>query len=177
MISAGSRCQNCVLSLQALSGDGGAAAAGAWRVGATFQLERVGFVVVDPDTTQRGGGGGGGGGLVLTLTCALRAVGGFGAADAPADAGAVEKLDARKAAQAQQLADKAAKAKLDPAAMFRGATGIASLDEEYKGKFSKFDEHGVPTHDGVGEPLPKNKIKGLQKDWKKQKALFEKGPK
>ena len=39
--------------------------------------------------------------------------------------------------------------------------------------YSKFDEQGIPTHNAAGEELSKNAIKGLKKDWEKQKKLFE----
>ena len=39
--------------------------------------------------------------------------------------------------------------------------------------YSLFDEHGVPTHGAAGEKLSKSAYKKLQKDWEKQKKLFE----
>jgi len=40
--------------------------------------------------------------------------------------------------------------------------------------YSAFDEAGIPTHDAEGQPLAKNKLKSLQKEYAKQKELNEK---
>ena len=58
--------------------------------------------------------------------------------------------------------------------MFSGESGIASLDDEHRGKYSKWDESGVPTHDSGGEPLPKSRCKKLKTEFEKQKKLFGK---
>ena len=39
--------------------------------------------------------------------------------------------------------------------------------------YSQFNEDGVPTHDAAGEKLSKAAFKKLQKEWEKQKRLFE----
>ena len=56
----------------------------------------------------------------------------------------------------------------------KGESGIASLDDEHRGKYSKWDESGVPTHDSGGEPLPKSRCKKLKTEFEKQKKLFGK---
>ena len=38
------------------------------------------------------------------------------------------------------------------------------LAEEYKGKYSKFNEKGTPTHDADGNELTKSALKKLEKD-------------
>ncbi len=52
---------------------------------------------------------------------------------------------------------------LDPKDMFKSQTDL----------YSQFDENGVPTHDAKGEKISKSAYKKLQKDWEKQKKLFE----
>ena len=57
--------------------------------------------------------------------------------------------------------------------MFKGDTGIASLDAEYTGKFSAWDAEGMPTMLTGGEPVGKSALKKLKKEWDKQKKIFE----
>jgi len=40
--------------------------------------------------------------------------------------------------------------------------------------YSNWDEGGIPTHDAKGEPVSKSLRKKLQKEWDKQKKLYEK---
>lgn len=56
------------------------------------------------------------------------------------------------------------KAKVPPEQLFRTITDL----------YSAFNEQGLPTHDKAGEPLPKNVIKKLQKDYDRQKEVHEK---
>lgn len=110
------------------------------------QFERLGFFVVDYDTTDSK--------FVFNRTVTLRD-------SAPkAEAGS----RSRKEEQMRQLAEKEAKKSLNPVDMFKGMTDL----------YSAFDADGVPTHNAAGEPLTKNAIKKLRKDWEKQKKLFEK---
>lgn len=68
----------------------------------------------------------------------------------------------RKETLMAQLAKKEALKSLDPREMFRD-------DPQY----TKFDEDGVPTHGKDQEPLAKNAVKKLKKEWAKQKRFFE----
>jgi len=147
-----------------------------------FQFERVGVFVVDKGsgcTEDCGGGGGGGEGggsrrLVMNRTVALKvskaaaeaAAGGATSTSNPPEALAKEAK--RKADQAAALAAKLALEAVDPKDMFK------RRGSEHFGKYSAFDEDGVPTHDAEGEPLPKSQVKKLKKDWVKQKKNFEK---
>ena len=45
---------------------------------------------------------------------------------------------------------------------------------KYKGKYSKFDEDGVPTHDGEGEALTKSAKKKLLKEYRRHKDRHDK---
>mmetsp|Transcript_25494 Transcript_25494/g.55834 ORF Transcript_25494/g.55834 Transcript_25494/m.55834 type:complete len:303 (-) Transcript_25494:5-913(-) len=47
---------------------------------------------------------------------------------------------------------------------------------EYEGKYSQYDERGVPTHSVDGEALAKSAIKKLEKLYTTQLKKFEKGP-
>jgi len=39
--------------------------------------------------------------------------------------------------------------------------------------YSQFDASGIPTHDAQGNELSKSTVKKLQKDWEKQKKLYD----
>jgi len=58
------------------------------------------------------------------------------------------------------------KGKLDPAIMF--TTG------EFEGKYTQYDERGVPTHDEASAELPKSQKKKLEKLYAAQVKKFEK---
>jgi cysteinyl-tRNA synthetase len=77
---------------------------------------------------------------------------------------AKEAKEKQKAEAAAKQAEREAKARVPPQEMF------IKLTDQY----SKFDEQGIPTHDKAGEPLPKNALKKLQKEWEKQKEAYEK---
>jgi len=121
-----------------------------------FQFERKGFFVIDIEATRDK--------LVFNRIVSLRE-------DVPSkpstqkSAKEIEKLDARKALQAKQIALKQARLKISPENLFKEA-------EEYKGLYSTFGEDGIPTHDATGEKLSKSAIKSLKKDQAKHvKAL------
>ncbi|CAM9224184.1 unnamed protein product [Choristocarpus tenellus] len=115
--------------------------------GTCFQMERIGFFVVDPDTS--------GDRLVINRTITLREAVGKGTA-APGKS--------RKEEQARQLAEKEARKNTPPEELFTGQTDL----------FSAFDIDGVPTHDKEGKAFSKSAIKKFRKDWDKQKKLYEK---
>jgi len=121
----------------------------------TFQLERVGYFTVDPDSTKEK--------LVLNRVVTLKEGGvkkeeGEGGGDGG-------KGKSRKEEQARQLAEKEARKNLDPKEMFK----VEGESEKYGG----FDEDGVPTKDAQDEVLSKSLVKKLKKEWEKQKRLFE----
>lgn len=111
-----------------------------------FQLERIGFFVVDRDSTSSK--------LVLNLTVNLKD-------SKPKPTGAPTK--SRKEEQAKQLAEKMARMNINPLDMFRSQTDL----------YSQFDAEGIPTHDAAGEKISKSAYKKLKKDWEKQKQLYE----
>ena len=108
------------------------------------QFERIGFFVVDSDTTDDN--------LVFNLTVALK--------DSKP---AVTKGKSRKEEQARQLAEKLARMSIAPEDLFKDKTDL----------YSQFDADGVPTHDAAGEKLSKSAGKKLKKEWDKHKTLYE----
>lgn len=80
------------------------------------------------------------------------------------DSREAEKL-ARKLEMARineaKLAQKLAKASIDPNTMFLKTPG-----------YSKFDEQGIPTHDANGEELSKNSRKKVLKEFEAQVELY-----
>ena len=115
-----------------------------------FQFERLGYFVVDIDSKKEGSELK----LVFNRTVNLRE-------DIPIkskiSAKDKEKLDARKAVQAAQKAAKEARMKIAPEDLFKMA-------DEYKGKYSAYDNDGIPTHDAAGEKLTKSAMKNLKKE-------------
>lgn len=131
-----------------------------WKSNTVVQFERMGYFVVDIDTTfdvkSKEGK------LVFNRTVSLKAEG----PKAVKSAKELEANAARKAKNQRDLELKAARMKIEPNDLFR-------LAEEYKGKYSKFDEKtGVPTHDADGTELTKSAMKKLAKEKQKhEKAL------
>jgi glutaminyl-tRNA synthetase len=133
-----------------------------WQSNAAMQFERMGYFVVDLDTTydhstKKGK-------LVFNCTVSLK------------EEASIKKLSkkeeevnaARKAKQAADKAAKEARMKIEPNDLFR-------LAEEYKGMYTKFAEDtGLPTHDAEGTELTKSAIKKLAKDQKKHTQTLAK---
>jgi len=63
----------------------------------------------------------------------------------------------------KDLEEKMARMSLKPQDMFRKYTDL----------YSAFNIDGIPTHDATGHEISKSSIKKLQKDWEKQKKLYE----
>ncbi|OQR96842.1 glutaminyl-tRNA synthetase [Achlya hypogyna] len=104
-----------------------------------LQFERIGYFVVDQDSTAER--------KVFNQIVALK--------DATAP------TVSRKEEQMRQLAEKQAKMSLKPQDMFKTAA------------YSAWDAEGIPTHDAAGTTITKSAMKKLQKDWAKQKKLYE----
>ncbi|CAB9526495.1 Glutamine--tRNA ligase [Seminavis robusta] len=131
-----------------------------WTSNTIVQFERMGYFVVDLDTTfdiKTSEGK-----LVFNRTVSLKSEG----PKAQKSAKKVAEDEARKAKQARDLELKEARMKIEPNDLFR-------LSEEYKGMYSKFDpETGIPTHDADGAELTKSAMKKLGKEKQKHvKAL------
>jgi hypothetical protein len=131
-----------------------------WKSNTALQFERIGYFVVDQDTTYDPETNTGK--LVFNRTVSLKEEV-FKKKLTPQEEAAI---DARRA-QAQK--DRDAKEKrmtIDPINLFREA-------KEFQGKYSKFDEKtGVPTHAADGTELTKSAMKKLEKEQQKHvKAL------
>lgn len=71
---------------------------------------------------------------------------------------------AAKAEQARQ--EKLLKGKVAPTEMYK----VPNVPEK---EYSNWDERGIPTHDGEGKEISKNKKKGLEKEYEKQSKLHK----
>jgi len=114
------------------------------KTGDCFQFERLGFFVVDADSTPKK--------LVFNRVLTLL------------EGGKGKKVG--KSRKEQNMATWKAKEALkniDPKLMFRKQTDI----------YSKFDNNGIPTHAADGKKLSKSLFKKLKKKQAKQKKLFE----
>jgi len=123
-----------------------------WQSNTALQFERLGYFVVDYETTFDSTTGKGK--LVFNRTVSLK------------EELAKQKLSAAEEAKIRERAEKtkrdveakAIRMQIEPKDFFKEV-------EEYKGKYSKFDEEtGVPTHDADGTELSKSALKKLQKD-------------
>ena len=139
-----------------------------WKSNTAVQFERMGYFVVDIDTTYDCSSGKGT--LVFNRTVSLKSEG-------PKGLKSEMELAANKARAEKNKKDleaKAARMKIDPKDLFR-------LADEYKGMYSKFDEEtGIPTHDAEGAEVTKSAKKKLAKEQQKHvKALtaFQKNQK
>jgi glutaminyl-tRNA synthetase len=137
-----------------------ASACDKWKSGAAFQFERIGYYVVDYDTTYNSKDGSGK--IVFNSIVGLREdVAKKDTAEKKEGGGGGGSADEIRAKQAKQKA--------------RLAIPLVEFFvkcEEYKGMFSKFDDKGIPTHDKDGEEMKKSVLKKLMKDHAKHdKAL------
>lgn len=130
-----------------------------WQSNQALQFERMGYFVVDVDSTYDSTTGEGK--LVFNRTVSLKeetfkkkATNTLSKQDEVAN-------DARRLKQKADLEAKEARMKIDPKDLFRTL-------EEYTSKYSKFDpETGLPTHATDGTELTKSTIKKLKKDQEK----------
>lgn len=74
---------------------------------------------------------------------------------------------AQAAAKAEQARkEKLLKGKISPTEMFK----LPNVPEK---EYSQWDERGIPTHDGEGKEISKNKKKGMEKEYEKQIKLHK----
>lgn len=131
-----------------------------WTSNEALQFERMGYFVVDLDTKFDSATGKGA--LVFNRTVSLRE-------EVFKKKLSKQEEEANAARVLKQKADLEAKEKrmrIDPKDLFKEA-------EEYKGKYSKFNEaNGIPTHLADGTELTKSAMKKLGKEQQKHaKAL------
>lgn len=127
-----------------------------WKSNAALQFERMGYFAVDTDTTFNSSDRSGS--LVFTRTVSLKEEV-FKKEVTEEEARAIEE---RREKSRKDKEAKEARMKIDPADFFK-------LAPEYEGRFSKFDDKGIPTHDAEGNELTKSALKKLEKE--KQKHI------
>jgi glutaminyl-tRNA synthetase len=137
-----------------------------WKSNQALQFERMGYFVVDLDSTYDSKTGQGK--LVFNRTVSLKEEVFKKKATNALSKQEEEANDARKLKQKADLEAKEARMKISPKDLFQ-------LADEYKGKFSKFDpETGVPTHDADGTELTKSAVKKLKKEQEKHAKQLSK---
>lgn len=130
-----------------------------WKSNQALQFERMGYFVVDLDTTYDSTTGEGT--LVFNRTVSLKEEATKKKATNTLSKKEEEMNEARKLKQKADLEAKEARMKIDPKDLFRTL-------EEYTSKYSQFDpETGLPTHAIDGTELTKSTIKKLKKDQEK----------
>lgn len=135
-----------------------------WTSNPALQFERLGYFVVDVDTVYDASSNAGK--LVFNRTVSLKA-----------EIKVHEKTDAELAAidarRTKTKADEAAKKerlKIAPEDFF-------TLAAEFVGKFTKYDDTGLPTHDKEGVEVTKSMRKKLEKERNKHKKALMKAAK
>lgn len=150
-----------------------------------FQLERVGFFVVDQDSKLAGGykcpamvpglkagisqdvtidessaaiASAQGSKLVFNLTVPLPS-------SKPKEKDASGPNRSRKEEQMAAAAEKERMKKISPQEMFKVPP--------HEGQYKEFDENGIPTILADGEPVSKSAGKKFKKEWEKQKKLYD----
>ena len=138
-----------------------------WKSNQALQFERFGYFVVDTDTKYNSSKNEGA--LVFNRTVSLKEE---KEKKELTDAQEAENLRRRQ----KQQADKEAK----ELKMKIAATDFFRLAPEYKGKYSKYNDDGVPTHLADGTEVTKSAMKKLVKEQNKHKkalAAYEKSKK
>lgn len=133
------------------------------RSNQALQFERMGYFVVDIDSTYDSSTGTGR--LIFNRTVTLKEE--VSKKKANLSKREEEANVARKAKQKADLAAKEARMKIDPKDFFKEA-------EEFKGKYSKFNDSGIPTHEADGTELTKSAMKKLKKEQDKHVKQLKK---
>ena len=132
-----------------------------WKSNAACQFERLGYFVVDSETTfdpETGEGK-----LVLNRTVSLKEE----TFKAPKTAEELAAIAKRTENAQNALAAKEARMNIDPVNLFREA-------EEYRGKYSKYNDKGIPTHMEDGTEVSKSMMKKLDKEKTKHEKQLAK---
>lgn len=140
-----------------------------WQSNTALQFERMGYFVVDYETTFDAATGKGK--LIFNRTVSLKEELAKKKLSAAEEAKALERAERTK----RDLEAKKKRMDIEPKDFFKVA-------EEFQGKYSKFNEEtGVPTHDAEGTELTKSAMKKLQKELvkheKQRAAWFKNNPK
>lgn len=130
-----------------------------WKSNAAFQFERIGYFVVDTDTTFDSSNNNGS--LVFTRTVSLKEE----TFKKELTEEELMEIESRKAKAKADLEAKAEKMKI-------AAVDLFKLAPEYQGMYSKFNEEGIPTHLADGTEVTKSAMKKLAKDQMKHKKAL-----
>lgn len=130
-----------------------------WTSNVALQFERFGYFVVDLDTTYDSATNEGA--LVFNRTVSLK--------EEKEKKKRSSKEEEKNLKQRQkQLADKEAK----EIKMKIASVDLFKLAPEYKGKYSKYNDEGVPTHLADDTPISKSAMKKLAKEQMKHKKAL-----
>jgi glutaminyl-tRNA synthetase len=130
-----------------------------WHSNPSLQFERLGYFVVDTDTTFDSVSGQGR--LVFNRTVSLKEE----VAKKQISEGDAAELKRRKEKQQADKEAKEARMKIALVDLFR-------LAPEYVGLYSMFDKDGMPTHDAEGKEVTKSALKKLAKERMKHEKIL-----
>jgi glutaminyl-tRNA synthetase len=126
-----------------------------WKSNAAMQLERLGYFVVDYETTYDPETNTGK--MILNRTVSLKK----DVAKKSTNVAEEEKMNARREQTKKDFEAKKKRMKIDAKNLFREG-------EEFVGKYSQYDAAtGLPTHDADGNELTKSAVKKLAKEQQK----------
>lgn len=130
-----------------------------WQSNPSFQFERMGYFVLDVDTTFDSTSGQGR--IVFNRTVSLKEE----VAKKQISEEEIAELKRRKDKQQADKEAKEARLKIALVDLFR-------LAPEYAGLYISFDKEGMPTHDAEGNELTKSALKKLTKERMKHEKLL-----
>jgi len=122
-----------------------------WESNVAVQFERMGYFVVDIDSVYSSSNVVGK--LVFNRTVSLKEE----VYKKKISAQEAAQIKARKENDQRAKLAKEARLKIDPKDLFR-------LGSEYQGKYSKYNEKGIPTHMADGKDVTKSAMKKLEKE-------------
>ena len=139
-----------------------------WKSNPSFQFERMGYFVVDHETTYHKDSDPTGK-IVLNRIVSLKEE----VAKKKMSKAEMDKLADRGNATKAAMAAKERRMQIAPENYFKEW-------DDYKGKYSAYDDKGIPTHDADGKELAKSAMKKLAKEQQKhvkQQAAWNKSKK
>lgn len=125
-----------------------------WQSNVALQFERIGYFVLDYETTFDPATSEGK--IVFNRTVTLKEE----VFKKKLSASEEAQIEARRIQAKKDKEAKEARMQIDPKDLFK-------IADEYKGKFSKYNDTGLPTHDAEGEEITKSMAKKLEKERQK----------
>ena len=69
----------------------------------------------------------------------------------------------------QRKLEKSQRSQIPPHQLFQ-------IADSHRGRYSRYDDRGVPTHDVQGEPISKSRLKKLEAEYETHRKLYQEQP-